>query len=113
MTKRKTASRLDQIYTDEAVLLKKVIEYLEPLERRGIKVLKIRDKYTKGYSDLFICVRGRFVVAELKDDIGVASQQQKEFIRDMVACGAVGGICRTVQDVLDLISEATRDGPSG
>lgn len=93
-------------YSDEAVLLKKVKEWLEPQERDGIKMLRICDRYTKGYSDLFICVRGQFVVAELKDDTGTASQHQIDFINEMVACGAIGGVCRSVKDVADLVERA-------
>ena len=87
-------------------MLKKVIEWLEPQKRDGIKVIRIVDRYTKGYSDLFICARGRFIVAELKDDTGTATPHQELFIEEMVAAGATGGICRTIQDVSDLIDKA-------
>ena len=104
----KTQTKLpsSQVYTDEAVLLKKVKEWLEPQERDGIKLLRICDRYAKGYSDLFICVRGWFVVAELKDDTGKASQHQLDFIKEMTACGAIGGVCRSVKDVSDLVEKA-------
>ena len=55
-----------QHYDDEATLLRKVTEWLAPQCRDGIKVLRICDRYAKGYADLFICVRGIFVIAELK-----------------------------------------------
>lgn len=100
-----------QMYTDEGVLQKKVIAWLEPQFRDGIKVIRICDRYNKGYSDLFINVRGQFVIAELKDDVGAASQHQKDFIRDMLACGAIGGVCRTVKEVADLVEEAKRRRP--
>lgn len=99
------------MYKEEAKLLEKVIDWLEPQFRDGIKVLKIRDRYAKGYSDLFINVRGQFVVAELKDDEGVASQHQLDFIEDMVKCGAIGGVCRTVADVANLVEQAKRRRP--
>lgn len=95
-----------QVYTDEATLLKKAKEWLEPLERSGIKTLRICDKYSKGYSDLFLCVRGQFVVAELKDDTGTASPHQEQFIKEMKKCGAIGGVCRSVKDIADLIAQA-------
>ena len=95
-----------QQYKDEAVLMKKVKEWLEPQKRDGIKMIRICDRYTKGYSDIFICVRGQFVVAELKDDTGVASQQQLDFIKEMVAAGAIGGVCRSVADVAYLVEQA-------
>jgi hypothetical protein len=104
----KTRNRLpsSQQYEDEAVLLKKVKEWLEPQERDGIKVIRICDRYARGYSDLFICVRGQFVVAELKDNTGTASQHQLDFIDEMIACGAIGGVCRSVKDVADLVEQA-------
>lgn len=100
-----------QTYTDEGELQKDVIAWLEPQRRDGIKVMRICDRYTKGYSDLFINVRGQFVVAELKDDEGVASPHQIQFIEEMIACGAVGGVCRTVKEVADLVEEAKRRRP--
>ena len=96
------------MYSSEATLLSKVTDWLEPQRRDGIKVLRICDRYAKGYSDLFICVRGIFVVAELKDDTGKASPHQEQFIREMKEAGAIGGVCRTVKEVADLVDEAKR-----
>ena len=98
----------NQVYTEEGKLLDDVIEWLAPQVRDGIKVIRICDRYNKGYSDLFICVRGIFVVAELKDDIGQPSPHQRQFIREMKAAGAIGGVCRTVKEVADLVDEAKR-----
>lgn len=98
-------------YTEEADLLRDVTAWLEPQRRDGIKVMRICDRYAKGYSDLFINVRGQFVVAELKDDIGVASVHQEQFIEEMVACGAIGAVCRTVAEVATLVEEAKRRRP--
>lgn len=94
------------MYKDEATLLAKCMKWLEPQQRNGIKVIRICDRYHKGYSDLFICARGRFVVAELKDDIGTATPHQEIFIKEMIAAGAVGGVCRSIKDVQDLIDKA-------
>lgn len=87
-------------------MLTKVKEWLEPQRRDGIKMMRICDRYTKGYSDLFICVRGILVVAELKDDTGTPSQHQLDFIDEIVACGGIGGVCRTVKEVADLVEQA-------
>lgn len=103
-TPRKLPS--DHTYKDEADLLKDTIAWLEPQIRDGIKVIRICDRYHKGYSDLFICVRGIFVCAELKDDTGKASQHQLEFIREMQRAGAVCGVCRTIKEVADLVDIA-------
>lgn len=113
MTTRQRKLQSDHMYSDEGDLLKAVMEWLEPQRRDGIMVLKIRDRYTKGYSDLFICVQGIFVVAELKDDTGKASQHQLDFIRDITSCGAIGGVCRTVKDVADLVEQAKSRSGSG
>jgi hypothetical protein len=96
------------MYSDEADLLKEVKKWLEPQQRDGIKLIRICDRYAKGYSDLFICVRGWFVVAELKDDVGEPSPHQEQFIEEMLECGAIGGVCRTVADVAKLVEEAKR-----
>ena len=101
-----------QVYKEEATLLDKVIKWLEPQRRDGIKVIRICDRYNKGYSDLFICVRGIFVVAELKDDIGTPSPHQIQFVEDIVKCGGIGNhTCRSVADVANLVEEAKRRVP--
>ena len=102
-----------QMYSDEAKLLSEVKKWIEPQFRDGIKLIPIRDRYAKGYSDLFICVRGQFVVAELKDDEGTPSPHQEQFIEDMIACGAIGGVCRTVAEVAELVEAAKRRLASG
>lgn len=84
------------------------MDWLAPQKRDGIKAIRICDRYNKGYSDVFICVRGIFVVAELKDNTGTPSSHQKIFINEMRAAGAVGGICRSVKDVSDLVEEAKK-----
>jgi len=97
---------MDEVFTEESALLSKVTEWLAPQERRGIKVIRICDRYAKGYSDLFICVNGIFVCAELKDDEGVASPHQKLFLQQMANVGAIVGICRTVGEVAELVNQA-------
>ena len=99
-------SPLDQQYDEEAALLKKVMDWLAPQKRDGIMAIRICDRYNKGYSDVFICVRGILVLAELKDNTGTATPHQLNFIKEMRAAGAVGGVCRSVKDVSDLIEEA-------
>lgn len=107
--KKTTTSKSDLLtktWTKEADLQAAVIKWLEPQRRDGIVVLRICDRYTKGYADLFICVHGVFVCAELKDDTGHASPQQIEFLDKMLGAGAVVGICRTVGDVAKLVDIA-------
>lgn len=95
-----------QQYSDEATLLKKVMEWLAPQQRERIKAIRICDRYNKGYSDVFICVHGILVLAELKDDTGTPSPHQEMFLDEMRAAGAIGGICRSVKDVADLVEQA-------
>ena len=95
-------------YKDEAAFLTVATKWLEKQRRDGVKVIRINDNNHKGYSDLFISVNGWFVVAELKDDSGTASVHQKLFIEEMKATGAVGGVCRSLLDIYNLIQEARR-----
>lgn len=111
MTKKVKQSSLDQQFSDEADLVAAVNKWIEPQRRDGIIKLRICDRYAKGYSDLFICVRGIFVVAELKDNTGKPSEHQLQFIEDMRRCGAIGGVCRSVADVARLIEQAKRRVP--
>ena len=110
MSSRTRTAKLpsDQMYKDEGPLLKAVKDWLEPQQRDGIKMIRICDRYAKGYSDLFLCVRGQFVVIELKDDTGTASPHQELFIEEMLKAGAIGGVCRTVKEVADYVEEAKR-----
>lgn len=82
------------------------MKWLEPQRRDRIKAIRVCDRYNKGYSDVFICVRGILVLAELKDDTGVASQHQLQFLEEMCAAGAIGGVCRSVKEVADLVEQA-------
>lgn len=93
-------------YDSEAELLKKVTFWLATQRHRGVYTMRIVDKYSKGYSDLFICVQGRLVVAELKDDTGTASPHQLKFIQEVRDAGGIGGVCRSVHEVATLVEEA-------
>ena len=98
----------DRTFKEEGALLQAVKDWLEPQQRDGIKMIRINDRYAKGYSDLFLCVQGQFVIIELKDDVGTASPHQEQFIKDMLKAGAIGGVCRTVKEVADYVEEAKR-----
>ena len=98
----------DRMYKEEADLLDAVTKWLEPQRRDGIKLIRVCDRYNKGYSDLFLCVRGLFVVAELKDDTGTATPHQELFIKDIQDTGGIGAVCRTVKEVAELVEEAKR-----
>lgn len=108
MTKKTHKYALDRVYTEEGQLQSDVMEWLAPQRREGIKAIRICDRYNKGYSDVFICVRGIFVCAELKDDTGTPTPHQIAFLKDMKEAGAVTGICRSIKDVANLIDEAKK-----
>lgn len=86
--------------------MKKAQNWLAPQCRDGIKTIRVVDRYTKGYSDLFICARGRFVVAELKDSTRKATPHQLLFIEEMQRAGAIGGVCRSIKDIANLLNQA-------
>ena len=75
-------------------------------DEEKIKAIRVCDRYNKGYSDVFICVHGILVLAELKDDTGTPTPHQEIFLDEMRAAGAIGGICRSVKDVADLVEQA-------
>lgn len=108
LSTRMVKSPSDHMFKEEADLLDAVTKWLEPQKRDGIKLIRICDRYNKGYSDLFICVRGVFVVAELKDDEGTATPHQELFIKEIQDAGGIGAVCRTVKEVADLVDEAKR-----
>ena len=90
-------------YNDEASLLKDAISWCF---EQGYYPIRITDGYHRGYSDLFIVVQGRLVVAELKDKDGKPTKHQVEFIEKVQAFGGIGGVCRTIADIEDLCDEA-------
>lgn len=106
MTKKNSNLPSSQVYSDEGTLLKKVMEWLESQQRERIKAIRVCDRYNKGYSDVFICVHGVLVLAELKNDTGTPTPHQEIFLDEMRAAGAIGGICRSVKDVAGLVEQA-------
>lgn len=100
------ALRLDRVYTEEDELQKDVRKWFKAHERDGIKALRICDRYAKGYSDIFVCVNGIFVIIELKDDTGKPTPHQLLFIEEMKKSGAIGGVCRTLGEVVDYVEQA-------
>lgn len=61
----------------------------------------------KGFSDLFGVRKsdGKAIFIEVKKSNGIASKEQINFINKMRSCGAVAGVCRSIQDALKLIEE--------
>ena len=61
----------------------------------------------KGFSDLFGVRKkdGRAVFIEVKTAKGKPSEEQMNFIEKMRNVNAVAGICRSVEDAVDLITK--------
>lgn len=61
----------------------------------------------KGFSDLFGFRKsdGKAVFIEVKTASGRISQAQKNFIEKVSADGAAAGICRSVEEALELVKE--------
>lgn len=94
-------------YEKEADFLSDTIKWLSC--QPDIMTIRINDNCHRGYSDLFLCVRGWFVAIELKDNTGTPSAHQKEFIKDLRHFGGVAGVAYTLQEVFDLVDTARRN----
>ena len=95
---------LHKTYSTEAALTKAVKKYLD--SRDDLMYRKVSDRYQRGISDILVCVQGRFVALELKDDTGKASPHQKLFIKQVVDAGGVAVVCRTLHDVVSALEAA-------
>ena len=90
-------------YDAEADLLDAVQEWCY---EEGYLPIRINDSMHRGYSDLFIVVQGKLVVAELKASNGRPSKHQLDFIEQVEAYGGIGGVCKTIAEVEDLCDAA-------
>lgn len=98
----------NKVYTAEAELLADTRRFLETIP--GVTVVRIEAGSERGKSDIVMCINGIFVAAELKDDIGEPSAQQLKFINTIRKSGGIAGICRTLEDMHDLLVEAINRG---
>ena len=93
----------DRVWTDEGVLQVKVM-YLLEIYTRVINREAVATR--RGVSDITCCIGGKFVAIELKDDKGTPSPQQLRYLEKVEESGGIGGVCRTIGDVLDLLEKA-------
>jgi hypothetical protein len=93
------------MYDAEADLLSDVKQYLEGLRNSGYRVhhWRISTSSILGWPDIVCCINGKFVFLELKDRTGKPTIHQLQFAQDAEAAGAVGGICRTMADVISIV----------
>lgn len=108
MMKKLTKLELVKQYSTEAELMKKAKEFLEV--QPDVQLIRINDRFAKGYSDLFLNVNGHFVALELKDDTGKPTPHQILFMRNVVGHGGIGGVCRTLADISKYLEEARQRG---
>lgn len=95
------AVRKKDVYTKEADLLTDTRSFLELLPcTLGVRIDAGSER---GKSDILVCYRGRFIAIELKDDIGVPSAQQIDFINKVKQAGGIADICRNLNDVAALL----------
>lgn len=64
---------------------------------------KAHDQFTSGIPDLIFCVNGNFLAIELKVGICKATRIQEFTLKAIQRAGGVSAVCRSVQEVLDLI----------
>lgn len=103
--KKLTSLQLNQQYAAEGTLLKKAKEWLDA--QPDVLCMRICDRYHRGYSDLFLCVNGIFVAAELKDEEGTPSIHQRLFVQEVIRHGGIAKEdVRTLQEIVDLVEEA-------
>lgn len=97
------------LYDKEATFLKHATAFLRSLVRHNkIYTFRVNDMSHSGYSDLFILLDGVFVVAELKDKDGKPSEHQLKFIKDVESAGGIGGVCYSLQDIINLLNRTGR-----
>lgn len=92
---------LDKAYAQEATLTRHVKKYLD--KQPDVSYYKASDRYQKGISDIIACVGGIFVAMELKAEDEEATPHQKLFIKEIVRAGGVGGECKTMREVINLL----------
>lgn len=98
-------------------LLEKHIEnqILGWLKMRGILSFKIKSMgtfdptkrvfrkpspwYRKGVSDILGIYNGKFLAIEVKSDTGRLSLEQQSFQRDIITCGGIAFVARSIEDV--------------
>src|SRR5688572_10395973 len=91
-------------YAREATLTSKVKDWLDV--QPDLFYWKASDRYTKGVSDIIVCVKGLFVGIELKKADGISSPHQKLFARQIIKAGGIAGVAYTLGEVKDLVYQA-------
>lgn len=99
--KRAMGSKMYSAYTVEALLLKDTCMFLDLV---GATYTREADAPRRGVSDIVACYNGKYVAIELKDNTGTPSPQQLKFIDKVHTSGGMSSVCRTLQDVANLLA---------
>lgn len=69
---------------------------------------KISDRYKKGIPDVIVAHHGIFVGIEIKSETGKPSAQQIHYINLINSNGGIAGVCRSINDVIELLLKARK-----
>ena len=64
---------------------------------------KTNDQYTRGVSDMIICISGIFLAIELKVPGKEPSQLQADFIKKIISKGGIACWCDTVKQCISVV----------
>lgn len=93
-------------YIKEKKLFHKRINTQGQVMMTGPNTARFALNTMKGMSDIYLCLDGISVWAELKRPTGSYTQSQKNFIEDVIMHGGIAGIVTCVQDLERLLEEA-------
>lgn len=93
-------NKYTQQYSDEASMLKNAKSVLDML---GATWTRGKTDDTSGVADLLICYNGLYVAIECKDDHGMPTPQQLEFIAKVKKSGGRGAVCRSISDMFAVL----------
>lgn len=96
--------------TPEGMLKKQICQYLEARKiffwvNQAGKIPGRRLLKT-GISDILGIYKGRPLALEVKAAKGRVSEEQKMFLEEWTAHGGIGGIVRSLEDVIDILGAA-------
>lgn len=61
--------------------------------------------HLSGVPDILGCFCGRMLAIEVKDRVGVVSDEQKDFIKEVTRLGGIAFVARSLKDVLDVLDK--------
>ena len=88
----------------ETKLKNKVLKFIKS-EYPDAWIYKAADRFTSGIPDLLICRKGLFYAIELKVGSNKATKLQEYVLRQIHRAGGRTAVCRTVDQVRNLLVE--------